>query len=68
MLGHVVDVNHRGGDVGVAHVCLDVRERELLYGQGAEGVAQVVEDDAVVRPSVVALFAEGTQPARLSAT
>jgi hypothetical protein len=40
VLGGVMDVDHRGGDVGVAHVGLDVRERELLYGQGAEGVAR----------------------------
>ena len=43
ILGDVVDVDHRGGDVGVAHVGLDVREREHLDGQGAERVAQVVE-------------------------
>jgi hypothetical protein len=36
-----------------------------LDGQGAEGVAQVVEDDAVVRLSVVALFAECTEAGAL---
>lgn len=42
MLGCVVDVDHGGGDVGVSHVCLDVGERELLDGEGAEGVAQAM--------------------------
>jgi hypothetical protein len=39
VLGYVVDVDHGGGDVDVAHVCLDIGERELLDGEGAEGVA-----------------------------
>src|ERR1019366_6293337 len=43
VLRYVVDVDHGSGDVGVAHVCLDVGERELLDGESAEGVAQVVE-------------------------
>ena len=41
----MVDVDHRRLDVGVAHVGLDVGEREHLNGEGAERVAQVVEAD-----------------------
>jgi hypothetical protein len=40
-----MDVDHRRRDVGVAHVRLDVGEREHLNGQRAEGVAQVVKAD-----------------------
>ena len=43
VLRHVVDVDHRRRDVGVAHVRLDVGQREDLHGEGAERVAQVVE-------------------------
>ena len=45
---HVVDVDHRGLDVGVAHIGLYVRERERLDGERAEGVPQVVEDERVL--------------------
>jgi hypothetical protein len=51
----VVDVDHGGGDVGVAHVGLDVGERELLDGEGAEGVAQVVEAQVRIAAALSAL-------------
>lgn len=43
----MVDVDHRRRNVGVAHVCLDVGEREDLDGEGAEAVAEVVEADVL---------------------
>ncbi len=42
-LVRVLDVDRGGGDVGVAQVGLHVTEREDLDGEGAEGVAQVME-------------------------
>ena len=39
-----------------------------MDGQGAEGVAQVVEHDAVVRLMAVALLAERTEAGALDAT
>jgi hypothetical protein len=49
MLRDVVDVDHRGGDVGVPHVGLDVGEWEDMDGEGAEGGAQVVKSQHVDR-------------------
>ena len=45
VLRHVVDVEHRGLDVRVPHVGLDVGQRERLHGDGAERVAQVVQPE-----------------------
>jgi hypothetical protein len=39
----VVQVAHRGLDVGVPHPCLDLDDRGTVDRQRAEGVAQVVE-------------------------
>jgi hypothetical protein len=38
-----MDVDHRRRDVRVAHVRLDVGQREGLHRQGSEGMSQVVE-------------------------
>ena len=45
-------VDHRRLNVRVTHERLDVSERERLDGQGAEGMAQVVEAHPL-EPSVV---------------
>lgn len=43
MLGNVVRVSLGGGDVGVAHVCLEIAERPDLDPESAKRMAQVVE-------------------------
>src|SRR3954454_12936978 len=63
-LGHVMDVDHGRGDVGVAHVRLDVGEREYLDGQGAERVAEVVEPDRLEARAIPG-FVEATAKGRI---
>jgi hypothetical protein len=43
VLGNVVHVSHRRGNVRVAHERLNVAQRERLKGQRSEGVAQIVQ-------------------------
>jgi hypothetical protein len=43
VLGHVVDIDHRCGDVRVAQIRLHIGERERLHGQRPERVPQVVK-------------------------
>lgn len=52
-LRYVVDVDHRRRHVQVAHVRLDVGQRPHLYGQGAEGVAQIVERHRLIARALV---------------
>src|SRR4051812_689212 len=47
-LGDVVDVDHRRVDRLVTHERLDVAERKGADGERAEGVPQIVKDDAVL--------------------
>ena len=42
-----MNVDHRRGNVRVAHVRLHIRQREDLNGEGAEAVAEVVEADVL---------------------
>ena len=50
-----MDVDHRGLNIRMTHICLHVVKRPRLDRQGAERVAQVVEHH---RPVPVALGAE----------
>jgi hypothetical protein len=59
----MVRVDHRRLNVRVVHVCLNVDQRPDLHRQGAEGVAQFVEDHwlSPSRPETSQMEAEGHQ-------